>query len=191
MCVKTQYALSVQKVSLTISYTVSEDGSVLVRQSASMLPGSTSAAIAPRFGMALIVSDSFSNVRFFGRGPLENYCDRKQSQFVGEYLMPVNVMGWCYSHPQENGLRTDLRWIRLTDNAGHGLEIKSRNLFSASASHMGDTSETVHGVRLCLDSAQMGVGDYVNGGEYPQTFSDTRVFFRNLDFSFLLCPLVQ
>ncbi len=191
VCVKTQYALSVQKVSLTISYTVSEDGSVLVRQSASMLPGSTSAAIAPRFGMALIVSDSFSNVRFFGRGPLENYCDRKQSQFVGEYLMPVNDMGWCYSHPQENGLRTDLRWIRLTDNAGHGLEIKSRNLFSASASHMGDTSEMVHGVRLCLDSAQMGVGDYVNGGEYPQTFSDTRVFFRKLDFSFLLCPLVQ
>lgn len=191
VCVKTQFILSAQKVSLTVSYTVSEDGAVLVEQTASMLPGSTATAVVPRFGMVLAVPDGFRNVRFFGRGPLENYCDRKQSQFVGNYLMTVDDFGRSYSRPQEHGLRTDLRWIRLTDNAGRGLEIKSRNLFSASASAEDAALGAARSVRLCLDAAQMGVGDYVNGGEYPETFRDTRVFLRNWNFSFLMCPLVQ
>ena len=191
VCVKMQFILPAQKVSLTVSYTVSEDGAVLVGQTASMLPGSAATAVVPRFGMALAVPDGLRNVSFFGRGPLENYCDRKQSQFVGEYSVAVDDMGWRYSRPQENGLRTDLRWIRFTDDAGRGIEIKSRNLFSAGVSVEDAAPGGARGVRLCLDAAQMGVGDYVNGGEYPESFRDTRVFLRNLNFSFLMCPLVQ
>ncbi len=191
ICVKSQYVMPAQNVSLSISYTVSETGTVLVEQSASMLPGSTTVAVVPRFGVALEMPERFGSVSFFGRGPLENYSDRKQSQFIGCYSMPVDSAGWHYSRPQENGLHTDMRWIRITDDTGCGLEVKSRKLFSASALHEDMDSNPSHSVRVCLDSAQMGVGDYVNRGDYPETFNDTRAYVRDLDFSFLLCPIMQ
>ena len=185
--VKAQYTLPANKVSFSITYTISENGVVIVKEKATMLSDNTESTIVPRFGMALAVPNTFHNVSYFGRGPLENYSDRKQSQFVGNYSTTVDNFGYRYSRPQENGLRTDLRWIRLTDDNGRGLEVKSRNLFSASAL----PEDTGSAVSLCLDMTQMGVGDHVNDGEYPETFRDTRVFIRNLEFSFMLCPLAQ
>jgi beta-galactosidase len=75
----------------------------------------------------------FSNVKWYGRGPFENYWDRHTAAFVGVYEITVNELYFPYVRPQENGTRTDIRWMALTDESGDGLMIAGVPLVSASA----------------------------------------------------------
>ena len=70
---------------------------------------------------------------WFGRGPHENYIDRKTSAFVGLYSGNVGEQYFPYDRPQENGNKTDIRWMMLTDKTGTGMKITGDPLFSASA----------------------------------------------------------
>jgi beta-galactosidase len=86
-----------------------------------------------RFGMSLALGGEYSSVRWYGNGPWETEPDRKSGALVGEYAGSVNEMfQYDYVRPQDCGTRTDLRWIRILDPAGRGLEISAPEWFSAS-----------------------------------------------------------
>ena len=127
----------------------------------------------PRFGMRWAMSGQYDNLQWFGRGPQENYIDRNTGTFVGKYSGTAAEQYFPYIRPQENGNKTDIRWMTLTDDAGNGLLIDGLPLFSGSAlnnsiedfdqgtkSNYRHTNDIVlrDTVFVTVDLQQMGVG---------------------------------
>lgn len=77
----------------------------------------------PRIGVRFRLPVSMNNVQYLGRGPEENYLDRSRGAVVGIYKTTAEKMYYNYVRPQENGHRTDTRWVELTDNNGRGLVV--------------------------------------------------------------------
>ena len=75
------------------------------------------------------MNSELSLAQWYGRGPWENYSDRKTSALVGEYEMPVSELPYNYIRPQENGYRTDVRWLKLKSPDGHALKITGEPIF--------------------------------------------------------------
>lgn len=93
-----------------------------------------STLVVPRIGMRLRLPAGMNQVAYFGRGPGENYVDRHASSFVGLYNTTADAMYTAnYVRPQENGHRTDTRWIELTNKAGRGLIIRADNTIGFNA----------------------------------------------------------
>jgi len=126
----------------------------------------------PRFGITLALPAGFEQVRWFGRGPWENYSDRKASAEVGLYESTVNGLYVPYVMPQEHGNHTDTRWVEVRDSGAggkaRGLRFSGEPLLNFSASHFtaDDLYKATHTVDLVpraetilnLDLAQRGVG---------------------------------
>ena len=89
----------------------------------------------PRMGMNLQLAREYENMEWFGRGPQENYCDRNSGALVGLYNGKVKDQYWAYIRPQENGNKTDVRWVTFTNNEGNGLISIGSPLLSVSAHH--------------------------------------------------------
>lgn len=89
----------------------------------------------PRIGTNFQMPVGFDQVAYYGRGPHENYWDRKQSAFMGIYQGEVKDMAFAYIRPQENGNRSDLRWATLTNSEGQGLKISGPDGFDFSVHH--------------------------------------------------------
>jgi beta-galactosidase len=87
----------------------------------------------PRVGMQMIMPGRFTDLSWFGRGPHENYSDRKSSAFVGLYESTVADQYVPYVRPQENGYKTDTRWLTVTDRNGRGLRFEGHPVFSFAA----------------------------------------------------------
>ena len=119
---------------IEVSYLVYPDGSI---EGTEYMKDAGNLAKAPdlfRFGMKLAMPGEFSTVDFYGRGPWENYSDRNSSAMVGHYVQSVNDQyHYGYVRPQESGTKTGLKYFRLLDSNGTGLEISSDTSFSASA----------------------------------------------------------
>jgi beta-galactosidase len=88
-----------------------------------------------RMGMNMVMPRSFDQMTWLGRGPHESYRDRKTSAFVGLYKGSVADQYWAYIRPQENGNKTDVRWVAITDATGNGLLFKGLPLLEVSAHH--------------------------------------------------------
>jgi beta-galactosidase len=101
------------------TYTVLGSGDVLVDNA--LAKSSPDVPELPRVGMSVILPGAFDHDEWLGRGPFENYWDRKTGAQVGLYTSSVADLGTPYVRPQENGNRTDVRWTALTDSAGIGL----------------------------------------------------------------------
>lgn len=89
----------------------------------------------PRIGMRMQIQKKYDNLTYFGRGPWENYVDRKASAFVDLYESKVKDQYVPYIRPQENGYKTDVRWVALADESGNGLLVVSDNNIGFSALH--------------------------------------------------------
>ena len=95
-------------------YTISGNGEMIVDNSLILAPNKTLPNI-PRVGNLMQLAGSFNNVKWYGRGPIENYNDRKTSAFVGHYHATVDELLYEYIRPQENGYRTDVRYVSFDD----------------------------------------------------------------------------
>ena len=84
-------------------------------------------------GMIMSIPNTFENFTYYGRGPWENYQDRNSSSFIGIYESKVADQYYAYPRPQENGYKTDVRWITLTDNNGKGIRIDGHQPICVSA----------------------------------------------------------
>ena len=97
----------------TLTYEFYEKGDVKVE--ADYKPTATDIPLIPKFGMRMRIPADFTNIEYFGRGPWENYPDRKRSAFMGQYKMPLSEYETEYIHPQDNGCRTDVRWFNISN----------------------------------------------------------------------------
>jgi beta-galactosidase len=122
----------------------------------------------PRIGVDLVLPAALEQLEWFGRGPWENYSDRKASALVGRYRSTVTAQYVPYVMPQEHGQKTDVRWLALTDKQGAGLHVDGAPMIEFSASHFtaADLFAARHTyeltprseVYLNLDAAQRGLG---------------------------------
>lgn len=168
------------------SYTVHADGSIKVSHVVN--PQGTLPLWLPRIGVTMSVNGALSNVEWYGRGPQENYPDRKSGYRVGIYSTTAEDMYEPYLMPQDYGLRTDTRWVRLTDGSGRGVEIGSDDMFNFNV-HCFSTDNLTKAVytyqlqrsddlTLNIDYATSGVGDTsrgINDGYkvYPEMYDRT------------------
>lgn len=97
--------------SYTLSYTINAGGQILV--AADYQPSASTPPFMPKFGMRVGLPIAYDTVSWLGRGPHENYPDRKLSQLVGSYAMPLSQFMTDYARPQDNGNRCDVRWFSL------------------------------------------------------------------------------
>ena len=154
-----------------------------------------------RFGMLLQMPYTMEKSNYYGRGPIENYSDRKDCMRIAIYNDDADNQYFPYIRPQESGTKSDIRWWKQTDATGLGLQVKSCTPFYASAIHFdteelddGDDKEQRHSfdlkkskfTNLFLDSAHMGVGGENSWGAWP--LEKYRVHYGNKTFTFTLIP---
>ena len=130
--VKVVYNLEDLGCSNVVTYTLEPSGALTVEAQMS----EASLKEAPRYGLRWRMPQEFSNVRFYGRGPWENYCDRKDGAMFDIYSCNVADMYVPYVRPQENGHRVDVRWLEIKNAKGKGLVIFAmENPFEFNALH--------------------------------------------------------
>lgn len=117
--VKVVYNLEDLGCSNVVTYTIEPSGIITVEAQMS----EASFKEAPRYGVRWRMPQEFANVRFYGRGPWENYCDRKDGAQFAIYSCTVDDMYVPYVRPQENGHRVDTRWLEIKNAKGRGLVI--------------------------------------------------------------------
>jgi beta-galactosidase len=158
-------ALPSVSATATMTYTVHGSGDIVVETA--YQPGTEEPPLMPRFGTELVVSPGLERLTWYGRGPHETYIDR-QFERVGLYASTVRDQWVDYSQPQENGNKTDVRWVALTNTDGIGLLAVGAPTLGVSARHYAKAdidrarytwqmSES-GAIYLNLDWKQMGVG---------------------------------
>ncbi len=158
----------------------------------------------PRIGMVLKLPREFDNLNYYGRGPWENYIDRNKSSFIGLYHSKVAEQYFAYSRPQENGHKTGVRWLSLTNQSGLGIKILANNEpieFNALHNSVADfdpgvekllrtTADIKEGnfVEVHIDHKMMGLGGDNSWGAKPH---EPYMYYadRKYNFSFTLMPL--
>ena len=98
---------------LTLTYSFNDDGKIMVDMD--YKPIANNIPLIPKFGMRMHVPADFNDITYYGRGPWENYPDRKQSAFIGYYKMPLSEFETDYIHPQDNGNRCDVRFFNIAN----------------------------------------------------------------------------
>ena len=149
----------------------------------------------PRIGVSLVLPAALESLAWLGRGPWENYSDRKASALVGFYQSTVAEQYVPYIMPQENGHKTDVRWLTLTDDKGRGLRVSGAPTIEFSASHFtaGDLFQARHTYELAprpeiylnLDTAQRGLGTASCG---PDTLPEYCLLAPLYRFTYQLSP---
>ena len=132
--VETEYEVRSVGAVLRMTYLLNADGEIAVTEH--LMPGEETAEIAPlmRFGMSMVMPSRFSEVDYYGYGPFENYSDRCGAAMIGRYRADVaDLYQYDYVRPQESGARTGLRYWRVVDRTGTGLEIVASAPFTATA----------------------------------------------------------
>jgi beta-galactosidase/evolved beta-galactosidase subunit alpha len=177
----------------TTTYTIVGSGDILV--DLHIKPFGEMPPQLPRVGLLMGVNNAFDNVQWFGRGPGENYPDIKTSQLVGLYQSTVDALFTNYVYPQENGLRSDTRFVALTDLRGNGLLAVGDPIvhFSASRYMPEDLENAKHpyeltkrdDITLILDHAHNGIGSASCG---PGVLDKYKLVPRDFAFQIRLKP---
>ena len=199
--VRAEYEIAAVSGRLSMLYRINNNGAVEVTESLEADPEAKVANLF-RFGVQMPMPKSFERIVYYGRGPIENYSDRKDSQLLGIYDQTVTEQFYPYIRPQENGTKTDIRWWRIVDATGRGLEVTAEEPFSASAlhykvstldegpvkiqRHSGDLDEDPV-TNLLIDKAQMGLGCINSWGALPA--SDYMLPYSGYTFRFVLTPV--
>ncbi|MFH0843464.1 MAG: glycoside hydrolase family 2 TIM barrel-domain containing protein [Bacteroidota bacterium] len=147
-------------------YRISADGEMMIEHS--VIPGGDTPSWLPRVGVDWILDNTLQNVEWYGRGPQENYPDRKSGYKTDIFKSTVTGMFEPYLIPQDYGLRCDNRWVKITDNSGTGLEFSGSrlfnfNLFPYSTDNLTKALytyqlHTFDGITFNFDYATSGVG---------------------------------
>jgi beta-galactosidase len=173
-------------------YLISGSGEITIDHS--VIPDGDMPAWLPRIGLQFTLDSSLGNVEWYGRGPQENYPDRKSGYKVGVYRSMVGEMYEPYLIPQDYGLRTDNRWVRMTDSNGTGLEFSGSTLFNFSAQPYSTDNLTkavytyqirpFDGITFNFDYATSGVGCTA-----LSVFPEYQVMPQRVDFTIKIRPL--
>ena len=182
-------------------FTVFGDGSVKVDTRFTTVKGKY--PMLMRIGTDLQLAKEFDQVQWYGRGPWENYWDRKSASLVGLYKQTLNEQYFPYARPQESGNKSDIRWAALTNKKGKGLKIvfaDSLLNFSALPYSLDDldpeeekkqyhSGELVkrNTIYMRVDLQQLGLQGIDSWGSRP--LEEYRIPFRNQQYSYWLVPV--
>ena len=119
--VTAEYEIPAVDAKLKLTYTVTPCGKLIVNQKLAVNPNAAEKPNLHRFGMQLVMPKDYDRVSYYGRGPVENYWDRKSCTLLGCYEQKVAEMYWGYVRPQESGNHTDVRWWTVKASDGNGL----------------------------------------------------------------------
>ncbi len=186
---------------LTTAYTIMGNGEINVDYH--FIKGDKKLPLVPRVGMMMSVPEGFENLEWFGRGPWENYSDRKTAAFVDHYKSTVTDQYFAYASPQENGYKTDNRWMLLANKEGSALLVESSELFGFSALHFTpeDLTQEDRGSKhttdlkprketiLNVDHSLMGVGGDNSWGAKPH--KQYSIEPNDFTFSFKMKPFTS
>lgn len=129
-----KYVYPESKSTWEVTYTIYNDGTIRVDNTFDASESDTE--LIPRIGMRMQLPASVVNAEYYGRGPWENYSDRKTSTFIDRYKSPISEMVTKYVTTQENDHRTDTQWLALTQKSGRGLLfVADDNKFEFNASN--------------------------------------------------------
>jgi beta-galactosidase len=194
------------KAQLTLTYHISGDGRIKVVEQLKTDKDAKQPDMA-RFGMVMQLPYEMERSAYYGRGPIENYGDRKLSQRIGIYNQTADEQFYPYIRPQENGLKSDVRWWNQTTAQGQGMRIEAVEPFSVSALHYAiedlDEPKPAKGQRhstqvpkskytnLCIDGAHTGVGGANSWSNWGLALPKYRVPYQDRTFTFQFVPLNQ
>ena len=171
--------------SLVLTYILYADGSLTVKEHLDVNEDTKHKPMPTRFGMQWVMPEEYAQVCYYGRGPVENYIDRKESQHLGIFSQSVAEQYHAYIRPQESGNHSDVRYWQVLNAKGEGLEFKahgpmecsSLNYFpsdlddgpdkNARQSHSGDLTPRNLTVTQVAQT-QMGLGCVNSWGAWPE-----------------------
>lgn len=196
------YRMPAQESACTVTYVVHPDGAI--RVTLAFLPGTKPLPEIPRFGMRMVLRGEYDRMTWFGRGPHENYWDRKSGADIDLYTATVWEQYHPYVRAQETANKTDVRRLTLLNGAGEGLMIRSASApLSVSAwnfpieelYYVPSMTKHIHGgsiekkdmVWLNIDSQQMGVGGDNTWG--AQTHPEYTLTPTSREHSFIMRPV--
>lgn len=202
--VNAEYEISATSSKLAMTYTITSTGDVIVNEKLTVDPEAKEKPQLLRYGMEMAMPAEYSVIDFYGKGPQENYIDRNNFARLGHYVQKVADQYYPYVRPQESGNKTEVRYWKVLDNAGKGLEFfsnasmecKSLNYLTEDLSsgndkyavqrHSGDLTPrdltTVH-----VAQKQMGMGCVNSWGAWP--CKEYQMPYQNYDFSFVIRPV--
>lgn len=198
--VKANYNLPECQADLTLVYRINSSGEIEITQSLSMKEANKDTFL-PRFGMQMALCSGFDDIEFYGRGPIENYADRKLSTFIDVYHQKVGDQYNPYIRPQETGNKSDLRWYKIKHQKSKGFNLLSSLPFNASALYYctsdldGSPVKTQrHGLdvsprattTLTVDLVQMGLGCVDTWGSLPM--EKYMLKENKYEFNFIIKP---
>ena len=198
------YDMPQVKAVLTLTYVIHGNAVLDVTQSLEARGDSTRVPEMLNYGMMMQLPPQYDQVRYYGRGPVENYVDRCESQHVGLYHTSVDAMFYPYIRPQETGTHTGIRYFKVLSPGG-GLGVVPRgSLMQASALHY-DLDELDEGMEkhqrhpsqlaksqytvLLFELAQAGVGGIDSWSQNAEALPQYRVGYGSKVFRFSLRPL--
>jgi beta-galactosidase len=174
----------------TQNYTLLPTGQLLI--SNRLVPGKGIIDL-PRVGINICLAPGLEILEWFGRGPWENYADRKSSAMVGHYKSTVTEQYIPYIMPQEHGHKSDVRWLSLCNRDGCGIKVSGKPMFEFNTSHLTandlylarHTSDIVphDEIWLNIDHKMRGVGSASCG---PDTLDEYRLLQSRYEFSYAL-----
>ena len=199
--IEASYELPEVSAKLNLTYVINNEGAIKVTQK---MTADKNAKVANlfRFGMQMQMPRSFDKVEYYGRGPVENYIDRKANADLGIYRQSVAEQFYSYIRPQETGTKSDLRWWKTLNAAGRGIQVVAAEPFSASALHYtiesldeGTHKQQGHSpevdeadlTNFCFDLIQAGLGCEDSWGRI--TRPEYQVPYGNYEFTFILKPM--
>lgn len=198
--IKSDYELNGPQARVAITYDINDQGEIRVTTQLSGL--SKELPVLPRFGTNFIINNEYQHVQWYGRGPHENYQDRKTGALVGSYKASVDDLYYPYIRPQENGNRSDIRWVTFANEKGQGIKIYAPQLFDFSAHHQynndfdaGKSKQQRHTidivkrdlVNINIDYKQMGVGGDNSWG--LMALDTYQIQPENRSYSYVIKPL--
>ena len=199
--IEAAYELTEASAKLFLTYTINNEGAIKVTQKMATDKNAKVANLF-RFGMQMQMPRSFDKVEYYGRGPVENYIDRKGNADLGIYKQSVSEQFYPYIRPQENGTKSDIRWWKTTNSAGRGIQVVASEPFSASALHytiesldeglykkQGHSQEVEEAdlTNFCFDKIQAGLGCEDSWGRIARP--EYQVPYGDYEFTFILMPM--
>ena len=200
--VKVTYEMPGVQAQLMMAYVIKEGGAIHVFEKMTTTPDAKVSDMF-RYGVVMDMPYNYDQSEYYGRGPIENYADRKECMFISKYGQSADEQFFPYIRPQETGTKTDIRWWKQTNKAGFGLRIQSCEPFTASALHYnimdldeGQEKAQRHSpqvpkskyTELSLDMLQTGVGGINSWSKEAQALPQYRVKYQDRLFKFWLIP---
>ena len=185
------------RAELTMSYSVYPDGMLKVDYDVKISDDSLDPL---RIGLQGQIDGEYEQITYFGRGPQENYSDRYDGIFLGTWDTSVSDMMFNYVYPQENGNRTAVRWISMTDLNGSGIQFLGIEPLSVSvwnttqdelqnAKHVGEPQLLRDAFVINVDHVQTGVGGTDSWSQSARPSDQYRLMDKHYSYSFYVRPV--